>query len=806
MSPVLSGSQWPVAGQTVLWLDGKPYSWQRTPAGAAGKLVVPDPRPGTVALAASYLESERWQRIRIEISAPGRHRVWLDGEAVESDWVTLTQGKHWLLIGSPAPPAPEPWQLQVNVIGQGREPALVWSLDPHRPPSWSELEQIPTITDVALDRAGRKAAWVFRTANRAADQWTARIAVTDLTAPASGGAQLALAGEATQPTWAPDGSRLAFVTRTDATQESGRDLWIWTPGQDAGVRVLVNQPGLDQIQWSPDGNWIYFLATEGGQRGRATQDPVRLTEVWHRWTNWPEKRTVYAFQPQSGTKVRLAGDDQYGVAGATLSPDGRRLALTRDVRLSQRPFVRSEIWIMELAEGRSYKLVDLTREVFNGPNTFAWSPDGRAIAFCASVRETDADSTHSVFQPELYLVSLDRPRLQRVATPSGGAVGQGLGCGRIRWGADGRLYVPVQLGARNVLARSAGTLLPQPQQARLEPLESPAPVMGAYDIGGSTAVAVFEGPTAPPRLFKTTGGRGEWQAIAGYVLADQLQLPTWQLWSFTDSDGFEIEGWYFTPPRFDPKAKYPLIVFYYGGTLPTSLTFSKRLVWYASQGYVVYVLNPAGTPGYGQKFADLHINDWGYPAGSDILEGVEKFLRDHPFVDGTKVGNFGHSYGGFMTMHLLTRSDRFAAAVSVAGISNIAGYWGAGWWGFSYTEGTCPGCYPWNRRDVFVERSPLFSADRIRTPLLLIHGTGDNNVVPTESEQIFTALRVLGRPVELVRVPGEDHGINSTPSAERLRDTLILEWFDWHLRDRPEAWRARWEGPAGAQGRGRMAR
>jgi dipeptidyl aminopeptidase/acylaminoacyl peptidase len=539
---------------------------------------------------------------------------------------------------------------------------------------------------------------------------------------------------------------------------------------------------------------------------RPAQEPVRLTEVWHRWSNWPEKRTVYAFQPGSGTKIRIAADDQYGVAGATLSPDGRKLVLTRDVRLSERPFVRSEIWIMELAEGRSYKLLDLVREVFNGPSTFAWSSDGKAVAFCASVRELVEDSTRSAFQPELYVVFLDRPRLRRVPSPLGGAVGQGLGCNRIRWSEDGRLYLPLQLGARNLLARSSGPVMLDPEQARLEVLETPEAVVGPYDVAGTTVVAAFEGPTAPPRLFKTSTGRLAWQAIGGYQPPDQLLFPYWHPWSFIDSEGFEIEGWYLTPPRFDPGVKHPLIVFYYGGTLPTSLGFSKRLLWYASQGYVVYVLNPAGTPGYGQKFADLHINDWGYPAGSDILEGVEAFLRDHPFVDPTRVGNFGHSYGGFMTMHLLTRSDRFAASVSIAGISNIAGYWGAGWWGFSYTEGTCPGCYPWNRRDVFVDRSPLFSADRIRTPLLLIHGSSDNNVVPTESEQIFTALRVLGRPVELVRVPGEDHGINSTPSAERLRDSLILEWFDRYLRDRPEAWQARWETSAATGTRGRIAR
>jgi dipeptidyl aminopeptidase/acylaminoacyl peptidase len=143
-------------------------------------------------------------------------------------------------------------------------------------------------------------------------------------------------------------------------------------------------------------------------------------------------------------------------------------------------------------------------------------------------------------------------------------------------------------------------------------------------------------------------------------------------------------------------------------------------------------------------------------------------------------------------MHLLTRTKIFRTGISIAGISNIADYWGAGNSGYSYTDGTCPGCYPWNRKDIYVDRSPLFSADKITAPLLLIHGTGDNNVVPTESEQMFTALRMLGREVELIRVDGENHGINSRPSVEEGRDGAMLDWFDKYLRDRPEAWQARW--------------
>jgi len=235
-----------------------------------------------------------------------------------------------------------------------------------------------------------------------------------------------------------------------------------------------------------------------------------------------------------------------------------------------------------------------------------------------------------------------------------------------------------------------------------------------------------------------------------------------------------------------------MLVHYYGGTLPMKKNFENRLLWFASNGYVVLFMNPAGTPGYGQKFANYHINDWGFPAATDIIEGTEQFTKTHRYVDSARVGNFGHSYGGFMTLHLHTRTKIFHTGIALAGISNIANYWGAGASGYSYTDGTCPGCYPWNRKDVYVDRSPLFQADKITAPMLLIHGTDDTNVVPTESEQMFTALRMLGREVELVRVKGENHGINSKPSVEQLRDAIMLDWFDKQLKGRPEAWAARW--------------
>ena len=130
--------------------------------------------------------------------------------------------------------------------------------------------------------------------------------------------------------------------------------------------------------------------------------------------------------------------------------------------------------------------------------------------------------------------------------------------------------------------------------------------------------------------------------------------------------------------------------------------------------------------------------------------------------------------------------------MSLYGISNVASYFGDGMWGYTYGDQAI-NRYPWADPQFFIDHSPLFAADRIETPLLLLHGDEDGNVPPAESEQMFTALRLLNRPVELVRFPGEDHGLRGTWENRVAHRTMLLEWFDRWLRDQPAAWEARWK-------------
>ena len=140
-----------------------------------------------------------------------------------------------------------------------------------------------------------------------------------------------------------------------------------------------------------------------------------------------------------------------------------------------------------------------------------------------------------------------------------------------------------------------------------------------------------------------------------------------------------------------------------------------------------------------------------------------------------------------MTMYLQTKTDLFAAAVSHAGISSVTSYWGEGYWGYSYNSVAAAGSYPWNNPDLFTKHGALFNADKIKTPLLLLHGTVDTNVPVGESIQLYNALKILGKPVEFITVDGENHFISDYPKRE-LWHNSIMAWFARWLQDSPAWW------------------
>lgn len=296
--------------------------------------------------------------------------------------------------------------------------------------------------------------------------------------------------------------------------------------------------------------------------------------------------------------------------------------------------------------------------------------------------------------------------------------------------------------------------------------------------------------TAPQKVMIKNGSKKSKQLVdsqdsqyKGVILSSVTD------WSYTNQAGEVIDGRYYLPPNFDSNRQYPAIVYYYGGTTPVTRRFTGRWPFslWAAQGYVVYVMQPSGSIGYGQAFSAQHVNAWGQDTAEDIIASTKAFLAAHPFVDRQKVANMGASYGGFMTMYLATKTDLFAASIAHAGISNISSYWGHGWWGYLYSGIATEGNFPWNAKRLYTDQSPLYQADRINTPLLLLHGDADTNVPVSESHQMYTALKILGKDVEFVEFIGDDHHIKGRERTLRWWAT-ILAYLDDKLKGQPLWW------------------
>ena len=360
------------------------------------------------------------------------------------------------------------------------------------------------------------------------------------------------------------------------------------------------------------------------------------------------------------------------------------------------------------------------------------------------------------------------------------------------WSArDGRIF------ATATDTTAVGIYAFDPAKKTWAPLNAQVEAVGGLDLSvdGARLAWYGEDAMAPERAYTLDLTRKGAKAVrvaapAAEALAD-VKLGNHEIWDFTSSDGTRILGDVYYPPDYSPSAdrKWPCIVNYYGGTSPVSREYGGRYpknLW-AAHGYIVYVLQPSGATGFGQEFSARHVNDWGLTSAGEIIEGTQKFLDAHPFVDRSKVGCIGASYGGFMTQLLTTKTDLFAAAISHAGISALTSYWGEGWWGYIYSAVATAESYPWNRPDLYVEQSPLFHADRITTPLLLLHGGADTNVPVGESEQMYTALRILGKEVEFIKVDGQNHWILNYPQRVVWMETIIA-WYDKLLKGEPGWW------------------
>ena len=684
---------------------------------------------------------------RIELALPpGIHDLWMIHAGAEAD----------------AEPA-------VRFEGEAEHDRIRVRVDPSTHVTAERLTNAQTVSRLQISPDGERLALWFSGRDDAADLSLSRLEIRSID---SGEVARAWTDDVPDALlWSPDSRTLAL--------RQGSNLWLHPQGSSPRL-LLANHEHLGDFVWHPDGESLLFSWTAPEEEPDEQRRRIRSLE--DRWANQRDNSQLFEVDVASGL-IRPLTNQDVDVNLLDVDPEGERLLLSqRVIDYSEPPhslFRLVELNLDDLSRREITRVRMISGALFADDGYWLLSGPGLPGADGAT---TEAPLISNEYDTQLYRLSADGESARSVSREFDPSIGSAH---RL---PGGDLLLSVTRGEGTALVRFDA------ERERFEDLDTGFEVMEQFSASEGRRVRVAvrgTGAVEPQRVHLLDLARDRRRVFIDSRPTEYADVEFGAIrdWTFTNADGDEIEGRYYLPPDFNPKQRYPMIVYYYGGTVPVQRAFTGRYPFnlWAAKGYVVYVLQPRGTVGYGQAFSALHVNAWGKYTADDIIEGTQKFLAAHDFVDPERVGNIGASYGGFMTMYLATLTDIYAASISHAGISTLTSYWGEGWWGYGYSGIASRGSFPWNNRELYVEQSPIYNADKITTPLLLVTGDSDTNVPPGESDTMFTALKLLDREVELVEFPGEDHWILDREKRYSWWDTM-LAWFDRHLKDQPEWW------------------
>lgn len=548
------------------------------------------------------------------------------------------------------------------------------------------------------------------------------------------------------------------------------------------AQMLGRIEKINGYTWSPDRSFIIYSTNEEPDKDESPAK--RFINMADRWPWYRNRSFLSKFDLATCTSSRLT----WGHSSTNMqdiSPNGKTLLFSvTEEDFGQRPFSKTKYYELDI---QTVKAKLLFESRFGG--NAMYSPDGNQLLITGSPllfgqtgNAVTEGKTPNDYDTQAYLYRLADGKIDPLTLkfdPSIQACKWDKTGDNILFQVEEKTYV--RLYTYNLAT------------ATFNQIPTQVDVVNSFDLAPQTTDIVYygNGISTPTKAWYINGTTHEQSLVADpqSTFFKNIKFGKTEDWVYTTPEGKNIDGFINYPPDFDPTKQYPLIVFYYGGTSPIDRAFEGRYPknLFAAMGYVVYTINPDGATGYGQDFSAMHVNNWGKTVAGQIIDGTKYFLKQHPFIDAKKVGCIGASYGGFMTMYLQTQTDIFTTAISHAGISNISSYWGVGYWGYQYSTVASADMYPWNNPDLYVKQSPLFNANKISTPILLLHGNSDTNVPPGESIQLFTALKILGKPVEMIQIEGQDHHILDYKKRIHWQKT-ILAWFDKYLKDQPDWW------------------
>lgn len=650
----------------------------------------------------------------------------------------------------------------------------------------ADLEHLITVAQPAVSPDGRTVAFVVLRVDAEANDYRSQVwlaAVDGSTPP-----RPFTSGEHkdAEPAWSPDGAFLAFTSTRGAGEKTKASLQVAPVGTGGEVVTLArfSEP-VSTLRWSPDGSHIAFGTRTQDERytepDEGRRPPRRITRLFSRLDNVgptaDRPAHVYVVRSDGSSAPRNLTPGEFELAGPSWTPDSTAVVVSGPAHDTWDLDRRTDIHVVDATTGDRRTLTGTTG-VYARPSV---SPDGRHVAFVG----TD--------DPDSY------PRNTHVAVlPLGGESDH-------TWVSHGldRTFAPFP-GAREPLWMDPDTLLTAVEDrgnvhlyaVRADVVEPPRPLwdgtgcVTAYDVAGGTVAFTLSTDTRPGELYvlEGSGPRRLTDLTGGF--ADRARLQEAEHVVVPSADGtVELDAWLLRPTDLDPEQTYPLLLNVHGGPFTQyGNRFFDEVQMQARAGYAVLWSNPRGSSGreedFGRAIAGPPFGGtgWGSVDFDDVMAVLDHALDAHPFLDRERVGILGGSYGGYMTSWAVGHSDRFKAACSERAANNLLSLEYASdaagafrtWFGATHLDDP----------EAYLRHSPISYVKDIDTPLLVVHAEGDLRCPVEQGDQMFVALRMLGRPVEMVRFTGESHELSrsGTPAHRRQRMEVILEFFDRHLK------------------------
>jgi dipeptidyl aminopeptidase/acylaminoacyl peptidase len=636
------------------------------------------------------------------------------------------------------------------------------------------LGKTKTPSSAAISPDGTTVAWAVR--SREGSQ----IHLTDVSNPDPAKERILGTGSgatncgSSEPKWSPNGEWLAFVSDCTAnTEKSGQDqVFVWSKKTGESKKLTQLAGGIDSLAWSPDGKTIGFLFVENATRSAGALAAMRP---------WAGVIGEDGVEIQRVGVVDVASGSFSQVTPPTLhayefgwSPDSKRLVFVAANPPGENNWWVAQLYTENIAGGQPKSILDTTKVSgsLHGLQIAVprWSPDGSQIAFIGGLM-SDQGSTGG----DVYLIPSTGGEPKDV-TP-----GRAASVAFIGWVSPKVIGIAEHVGGSShitALDLSTGKDLPQVNATFPE-------TVGAGELSMSVSLSHEHALTLIRSSFERAPEvwAGPLDAMKQITHLNDGMEPAWGKTENIEwtNDGFKVQGWLLYPANYDRAKKYPLLVSVHGG--PSSAVTPRWPgmgyggVPFSALGYFVFMPNPRGSYGQGEKFTQANIKDFGYGDLRDILAGMDVLEKRFP-IDKDREGLTGWSYGGFMTMFGVTRTTRFKAAVAGAGISDWKSYYGEN----SIDQWMVPffGKTVYDDAAVYAKSSAIEYIKNVKTPTLVVVGDRDGECPAPQSFEFWHALRAEGVKTQLVIYPNEGHAFRA---PEHRRDVLerALNWFETEM-------------------------